>query len=209
MKYLYRIVNALLAAAVFPATLFLEFIFIKIATTLADAGLKESMSLWEIIEILTGKEKFMGFDLSLKGGSFTWPKALDPVKAELIAVVVFFALALVCALFIIFWSIFSNNRIGIIVASVIGSASVITMTACFNSVAKLFVTGEINLVELFSENLLSSLIGELVVVHALGFGGFHNGILFAFVLILVWTGAYYLVELGEPKEEEIKKMKKH
>ncbi len=209
MKYLYRTVNALLAAAVFPATLFLEFIFIRIATTLADVGLKESMSLWEIIEILTGKETFVGFDLSLKGGNLAWPKALDPVKAELIAVVVFFALALVCALFVLFWSIFSNKRIPIIISSVLGIASVIAMTACFNSVASLFVTGEMNIVELFSDSWLISLVGEIVVINTLALGGFQNGILIAFILMLVWTGAYYLVEIGEPKEEKVKKANKH
>ncbi len=209
MKYLYRTVNALLAAAVFPATLFLEFIFIRIATTLADAGLKESMSLWEIIEILTGKETFVGFDLSVSGGNLSWPKALDPVKGTLIAVAVFFALALVCALFVFFWSIFSNKRIPVIVASVLGIASVITMTALFNSVAELFVSGEINIVDLFASGLISSIIGEFVVIHGLSLGGFQNGIMIAFILILVWTGAYYLVEMGEPKEEKPKKVKKH
>ncbi len=210
MKYLYRIVNALLAAAVFPATLFLEFIFIRIATTLADAGLKESMSLWEIIEILTGKETFMGFDLSASSGNLSWPAVLDPVKPKLIAAVVAFALALVCALFVLFWSIFSNKRLPVVISSVLGIASVITMTSCFNSVANLFVSGEINIVDLFSDNWLVSLVGEIVVVHSLSLGGFQNAILIAFIILLVWTGAFYLVELGEPKEEKkLEKAKKH
>ncbi len=209
MKYLYRTVNALLAAAVFPATLFLEFIFVRIATTVADAGLKESMSLWEILEILAGKETFVGFDLSASSGNLSWPEALDPVKGTLIAVVVFFALALVCALFVFFWSIFSNKRIPIIISSVLGIASVITMTALFNSVAELFVNGQINVVDLFADGLIASIIGNFVVIHSLALGGFQNGIIIAFVLILVWTGAFYLVELGDPKEEKAAKIKKH
>lgn len=207
MKYLYRIVNALIAAAVFPAVLFLEFIFLRISTTFLDAGLEESMTLWEIIEILTGKETFVGFDLSVSSGNISWPAALDPVKPELIATVVFFALALVCALFVFFWSIFSNKRLPIVISSVLGIASVITMISCFNSVASLFIDGTLNVVDLFSDSWLISLVGEVVVVNALALGGFQNAILIAFVVLLVWTGAFYLVELGEPKEE--KKVKKH
>lgn len=210
MKYVYRIVNALIAAAVFPATLFFEFIYIRIATTLVDAGLQESMTLWEIIEILTGKETFLGFDLSASSGNFSWPAALDPVKPQLIAAVAAFALALVCALFIFFWSIFSNKRLPVVISSVLGIASVITMVTCFNSVASLFVSGEINVVDLFTDNWLVSLVGEIIVVHALSLGGFQNAILIAFILLLVWTGAFYLVEIGEPKEEKkLKKAKKH
>lgn len=207
MKYVYRIVNALIAAAVFPAVFFLEFIFVRISTTFLDAGLQESMTLWEIIEILTGKETFVGFDLSVSSGNISWPAALDPVKPELIATVVFFALALVCALFVFFWSIFSNKRLPVVISSVLGIASVITMTSCFNSVADLFVSGTLNVVDLFSDSWLVSLVGEVIVVNALALGGFHNAILIAFVLLLVWTGAFYLVEIGEPKEE--KKVKKH
>lgn len=207
MKYLYRIVNAIIAAAVFPAVLLLEFIFLRISTTFLDAGLQESMTLWEIIEILTGKETFVGFDLSVSSGNLSWPAALDPVKAELIAAVVGFVLALVCALFVFFWSIFSNKRLPVVISSVLGIASVITMTSCFNSVADLFVNGTLNVVELFSDSWLISLVGEVIVVNTLALGGFQNAILIAFVLLLVWAGAFYLVEIGEPKEE--KKVKKH
>lgn len=209
MKYLYRIVNALLAAAVFPAVLFLEFIFLRISTTFLDAGLQESLTLWEIIEILTGKEKFVGFDLSVSSGNLSWPAALDPVKAQLIAAIVGFALALICVLFVFFWSIFSSKRLPVIISSVLGIASVITMTSCFNSVADLFINGTMNVVELFSDNWLVSLVGEVIIVNALSLGGFQNAILIAFILLLVWTGAFYLVEIGESKEEKIKEVKKH
>ena len=109
MKYLYRIVNALLAAAVFPSLLFLDGILLRASTSLFDAGLQETFTFMRIINILTGKETFFG--IPFEPGTASWPAALDPVKGKLIACVVFLALTLVAALFIFFWSIFSNKRI--------------------------------------------------------------------------------------------------
>lgn len=204
MKYVFRIVNALLAAAVFPAVIFLEFILFRVSTTLFDAGLEESITIKFIIDVITGKEEMWHNLIMQSEGGLAWPAALDPVKAELIAVVVLFAVALVAALFVFIWSICSNKRIPVLVASGIGIASTVAMTAVFNSVAALLMDGTINVVELFSSNWIVSLLGNLVLVDYIGFAGFHNAIIILFVGIIVWTLAFYLVELGEPEEEKNK-----
>lgn len=209
MKYVFRIVNALLAAAVFPAVVFLEFILFRVSTTLFEAGLEETITIKFIIDVITGKEEMWHNLIFSGGGGFVFPEALEPYKAKLIAVVVLFGVALVAALFILIWSIFSNKRIPLLVAGGIGIASTISMTAVFNSVAALFMDGTINVVELFTSNWIVSLLGEIIVVDYLGFAGFHNAIIFLFVGIIVWTLAFYLVELGEPEEEKAKeKVKK-
>ena len=56
MKYVYRIVNALLAAAIFPAVLFLDFLLVRASTSLADVGLEETITLKRIIDIFTGHD---------------------------------------------------------------------------------------------------------------------------------------------------------
>ncbi len=208
MKALYRIVNVLLAATIFPVALFLDFVIIKVSTTLFDAGIMETFTLKKIIDILRGEETLFGIPIELGETSLTWPAALDPAKGRLIATVVCFVLAFVAALFIIVWSACSNKRIPVIIASVVGFASVITMTTCFHSAASLLTEGVINVVELFSSSWLISLVGELINVDALAFAGFQNGMLIVFICLLVWTGAYYLVEIGEPNEEKSAK-KKH
>lgn len=207
MKYVFRIVNALLALAIFPATIFLEFILFRVSTTLFDAGLEESITIKFIIDVLTGKEE-MWANLIPDSGAFTWPAALDPIKSRLIAVVVLFGVALVAALFVFIWSICSNKRIPVLVASGIGIASAVSMTAVFNSAAQFLMDGTINVVEIFTSSWLVSLLGELVVVDYIGFAGFHNAIIFLFAGIVVWTLSFYLVELGEPKEEKVKEKKK-
>lgn len=209
MKYVFRIVNALLAAAIFPAVVFLEFILFRVSTTLFEAGLEESITIKFIIDVLTGKEEMWYNLITLNEGGFAFPAALEPYKARLIAVVVLFGIALVAALFVFIWSICSNKRIPVLVASALGIVSAISMTGVFNSVAKLFMDGTINVVELFTSNWIISLLGEIIVVDYIGFAGFHNAIIFLFVGIIVWTLSFYLVELGEPKEEKSKeKVKK-
>lgn len=209
MKYVFRIVNALLAAAIFPAVVFLEFILFRVSTTLFEAGLEESITIKFIIDVLTGKEEMWYNLITLNEGGFAFPAALEPYKARLIAVVVLFGIALVAALFVFIWSICSNKRIPVLVASALGIVSAISMTGVFNSVAKLLMDGTINVIELFTSNWIISLLGEIIVVDYIGFAGFHNAIIFLFVGIIVWTLSFYLVELGEPKEEKSKeKVKK-
>ena len=212
MKYVYRIVNALLAASIFPAALFLEFILIRLSTSLVEAGLEETLTLKHIIGFFTGTDTIVGFtyqEIKSPEG-FVFPEALNPVKGQLIAVVVAFAIAIIAAIFIIVWSICSNKRIPVVIGSAVGIVSVIVMNACFNSAAAPLVEGTINVVKLFSTGWLASLLGNIVFVDALQFAGFQNGMIILFVAILLWTAAFYLVEIGEPKEEKMvsKKSKK-
>lgn len=210
MKYLYRIVNALLAASIFPAALFLEFILIRLSTSLVEAGLEETLTLKKIIGFFLGTDTIVGFtykEIKSPEGLII-PEALEPVMGQLIAVVVTFAIAIIAAIFIIIWSICSNKRIPVIAASVIGIASVIIMNACFNSAAAPIIDGTINIVKLFTSNWLVSLLGNIVFVDTLRFAGFQNGIIIAFVAILIWNAAFYLVEIGEPKEEKLSKKTK-
>ena len=205
MKYLYRIVNALLAAAVFPAAVFLEFVLIRLSTSLVEAGLEETLTLKKIIGFFLGTDDIVGFTYQeiRSPEGFVFPEALEPVRGQLIAVVVAFAIALAAAIFIIIWSICSNKRIPVIAAALAGIVAVIVMNACFNSAAAPLIDGTINVVKLFSSGWLVSLLGNIVFVDALCFAGFQNGIIIAFVMILLWTAAFYIVEIGEPKEEKL------
>ena len=210
MKYVYRIVNALLAAVVFPAALLQEFVLFRLSTSIVEVGLEETLTLKQIIGFFLGTERLMGFtyDDIKSPGAFEFPKALDPVKGYLIATVVAFALALVAAIFIIIWSICSNKRIPVIVSCVLGIAAVIVMNSCFNSAVAPIVEGSINVVSLFSSGLIASLLGKAVFVDTLCFAGFQNGIIIAFIAILLWTAAFYVVEIGDTEEASSKKAKK-
>ncbi len=210
MKYLYRIVNALLAATIFPVALLLEFVLIRLSTSLVEVGLEETLTLKHIIGFFLGTDTIVGFtynDIKSPEG-FVFPEALNPVLPQIIAVVVTFALAIIAAVFIIIWSICSNKRLPVIISSVIGIVSLIIMNACFNSAAAPLIEGTINVVNLFSSNWIVSLLGNIVFVDTLCLAGFHNGMIIVFVALLLWSGAFYIVEIGEPKEEKLPKKTK-
>lgn len=209
MKYLYRIVNALLAATIFPVALLLEFVIFRLSTSFVDAGLEETITLKQLIGFFLGTDRIIGFKYeNIKSdGPLEFPAALDPVKSQLIAVVVAFAIAIIAAVFIIIWSACSNKRIPVIAAAVIGIVAVIVMNACFNSAAAPIIDGTINPVNIFSTGFLASILGNVVFVDTLCFSGFQNGMIIVFAAILLWTAAYYIVEIGEPKEEKVSKKK--
>lgn len=207
-----KVVNALIAAAIFPVAIFLDFIFVQIGTTdsaqsifelfgtdYSGVGVEQSLSLYNIYEIYKGDHYLSGM-FKNSSGPFMWPQALEPLNGRLIAFAVFFALSLLIALFILVWSICSDKRLPVILAAAGGIVSSIIMIACFNSAAGELTSGAISLVSLFSEGLLSNLLGGFVGIDTLVLGGFHSGFIIIFVAIIVWTGAFMLVDIGETKE---------
>lgn len=208
-----KAVNALIAAAIFPIAIFLNFIFVQIGTSdgakpifellgsdFPGVGVEESLSIYNFIQIANGDHYLSGM---FKGssGPFMWPVALEPLNGRLIAFAVFFVLTLLVALFILIWSICSDKRLPVIIAAAGGILSSVIMIACFNSAANEITSGAISLMSLISQQgLLTDLLGGLVGVDTLMLGGFHFGFIIAFVCIIVWTGAFILVDLGEEKE---------
>lgn len=205
MKYLYRIVNIILAALFFPAVFFLDLISFRASTSLAKYGLEESISLKRIIDIFTGNDPLSSLVKSDKG--FTWPEGLAPLNARLLAAAVALGVAALAALFIIIFSICSGKRIPVLAAAGVGLAATIVMIACFNSAAGDVVDGTVNIVSAIGgSSLITALIGGVVSIDKLMLGGFHNGLLIIFILLIVWTASYMLIELGD-KSADGKKSK--
>ena len=205
MNVLYRIVNALLAAVVFPIILLMDFVYFRIGTTVVDAGLHETLSVMDMIDIVRGEHYYSYLFEGAKNSNFTWPEAFDIINGRLITSAVCLALVIVVAIFIIVWSICSNKRIPVVAAGGLGLVSTIVMSACFKSAASVITTGVIGISDVLSTGLLTSLVGSLVKIEAISLAGFQNGLIFLFVFLLVWTGCYYIIEIGEEKEPKAKK----
>lgn len=205
MKALYRIVNGLLAALIFPAALFLDFIFIQVSTSLANAGIKESINLKRVIDIFAGNDRLSHWVLG-NDRKFEWPSGLDPIKSKLIAFAVFFALVVIAAVFIIIWSCLSNRHLPVFIAGVAGIIFSIVMIICFNSAAKMITSGAVNIVNAIAgEGLISGLLGGIVNVDTLILGGFHNAFIIIMAAIALWSAAFFLVDLGATDAEPKKK----
>lgn len=210
MKYLYRIVNILLALSIFPVVIFTDLIAFRLGTSIIDeVGLQESISIKFIFDVISGKETFWHeMIIENSSGTFSWPAALNPIKGYLIAFVVGFALALIACLFIIFWSIFSSKRIPVLIATATGLVSTIVMIACFGAAADMIVDGTVNLISALSTGMLSSIVANFVGVDGLMLGGFQNGMIFVFIGLFIWTGSFYLIEIGDNDAEKAAKNKK-
>ncbi|MBQ4626444.1 MAG: hypothetical protein IJB45_04245, partial [Clostridia bacterium] len=82
----------------------------------------------------------------------------------------------------------------------------ILMSAFFAQAAIFFTLGTINVVEVFAgSGLLSSLLGSVVKVDTLMLGGFKNGLIILFAVIIIWTLSFILIDLGDEKEEKKEK----
>lgn len=232
MKVLYRIVNALLAAAIFPVIIFADLINFYLSLDVAkDAdssmiakaletlglgeafsmvGVQETISVKFIIDVITGKEEFWhDMIIGNSSGASFWTPALDPIKSRLIAVAVALVVAILIALFVIVWSIISNKRLPMLISGVAGLVSCIVMTACFNSLAGEFTSGAISVASLIpSTNFLVNLVAPFITVDRLTFAGFHSGMIMLFIGMIIWTLSYYLVEMGETPEEKAKEKEK-
>lgn len=234
MKYTYRIVNALIAASAIPLAFLLKFVYFCIGTSeslsgifetigkaagnenpYTSVGLEESFSIKDLIEIVTGNHDIYKF--SDKGGVFVWPTELEIIDGRINATIALLIATLVIALFIVIWSICSDKRIPVLGASVAGLGTTIGMIACFNSLASVITSGEINLIKVFTgssingsdpgivASLLSFLAKDAIVVDEFRFDGMQNGLLFVFIALIAWTAAFYLVELGDEEEKSAKK----
>ena len=204
MNALYRIVNALLAAVTFPIILLMDFVYFRIGTTLIEAGVHETLTVKDMIDIVRGDHTYSYIYEMAAGSDFHWPEAFSTINGRLITSGVCLALVIIVALFIIIWSIFSNKRIPVLTASIIGLVSTFVMTSCFSSAASVITTGVISVSDILSKGLLTQLVGNLIKIEAISLAGFQNGLIFTFVFLIIWTGAYYLIEIGEPKEEKKK-----
>ncbi len=234
MKYLYRAGNALLALAIFPIAYFMDLIYVCIVTTEGvkdllgtvsgflgkgefdydTIGVEDTFSIKRIIDIFNGTDSM--YDLSSRKGTFTWPaEAFEPIDGRINAVVVLFAVILVVALFIVVWSICSNKRLPIFIASVAGLASTVAMLVCFNSAAQVITSGGVDIMSLLlsSDNsILETIIGfvgdSIIKLDSIVIADIHKGFIGIFIALIVWSLSFYLVELGDkdeaPKAKKVK-----
>lgn len=224
MKYLYRIVNIVLAAVTFPIIIFLDFIKIRVGDDLGNflggllgggsgstssilpVGLEEQVSVKFLIDVWrgVGRGEFW-HDLLINNDdtgkiNIEWPEALNVVKGDLITVAVCLAIVIIAAVFIIVWSCISNKRIPVLAATGTGLVALIVMRIFFDSATGVIRT--IPLTDLIGGNGLLAIAGSLIKIDDIAIGSFWLILLFLFIALLVWTGSYYLIEIGDTPEEK-------
>lgn len=189
MKALNRIVTALLAAAVFPVAYFTDLMTVYMHANIHDSNIVESFSIQRAISLFTGDGLFA--DMVGEGSEF--PEALLDYKANLIAIAVFFLLALLVALATVVVAAATNSQK---TTAILGAAGVVCMVGlmiAFSGISSAVKSGAITIGGLAGLSLLNIAV-ELVLVTL---DTAPTVMLVLFLAIAVWNGAFIMISLGE------------
>jgi hypothetical protein len=219
MKYVYKIVCALLAAIVIGVVFFAPIIGVRVhsamATLLSIEGAKQGdMEILEKIAMNDGKPlEYISDTTSLydiafgdTGEFFSAFSALfnldenEAVKVVVPPMIAFAAalgLTVLCAVAVIGFGLFAKNNRKVIYSSIAGIGSYFLMTKCFGVVEETFVSGRLTLGDLTQQPLFETL-GEIVNFELLEPLG---AIPIVFGVVIVWTLLYNYTLTPEQKRE--------
>lgn len=204
---LYRLVLAVLAVGVPLSAFFSKIIYAVVDSTLFkilsslqgktddNGSTAFNYSIKELVDLIRAVQP----DSSSSGmGSKIWA-SLSDIHAPLICVAVFFALALIIAVTIFIFNIFSKNRFVTLCLSGVGTVAMIAMLISFNAAASPILDGTISLATLSGSAIFGGLLSYVASVSTLNLTSAWYIMLFLFIGMIVWSGAYLLIESGEKK----------
>ncbi len=216
----YRVVTVIMAVAMYPLFYFLDILLIQvdhkaIADIIGSITQNEKPNLHVTYESLTLSEfsEWTSLFSSFAGEN---AEPIDffgiPAYRPLIAAIVFLAIALIIGLVIIGFAAFSNKIKVIMGLSGAGFIASVISYFCFaEGFAAPLISGEVSLATLIGKtehglaNLLFEAIGE---VSQLSLKGAFWAVLFLMLGILIWSLSVYIVNAGEEKEKEAKRLAK-
>jgi len=172
MKVLYKTVTPILAVLIFPAMLFMPFFRLITASDtvnkmLAEYGLGEQITLFDLFHAVSNiKDKAAADGKTL---NFSMSVLPEEARGYLTAFIAFAAAAVVCALLIIILSLATKKKIPVFSAAVLGIFSTVMMNFFFDKAAHGFITGEINVIDIYtavtgdeSVSTLTGLVGNIL-----------------------------------------------
>ncbi len=205
MKYVYRVLTAIAAAAIFPVFLFaplLRLVYSVILTGESELTLSLKDILFSGGEQLQ-TEKLLSLD------------AVQPLKPAVTALCILLLLALTAALVIVIFSLCSDRYAITAGLSGVGMALLLFALIPMHSIATMLTDGTVSIGTLLSQlqetgaantgilSLLQSApsIADLAVqIKSVGFGAAYYGSLLLMILLLIWSIAHVVISIGENKK---------
>lgn len=211
---LYRLVMAILAACVPVAAYFCEYIYLVLESDIfkffaqlqgntEDTG-ATSFSL-SIRRVVT--EFMPSFEGKSEGLSTAW-QTLEPIHAALICTAVFFVLAILLAVVIFFFSVFSRKKTVPLCIALGGVLSMIALYISFNAAATPMLDGTMSLSAFFNTSVVASLLAGLNSFSTIRLSTGYFVMLFLFIAMALWAGANKLITLGEKPQTTAKSAEK-
>lgn len=207
---LYRAVMAILAICVPLAAYFCEYIYTVLESEIfkmlaslrgdtTDTG--ATASAWSIHRFVEKLLPLMQGNESSAQGIWT---ALEPIHTPLICFAVFFVLAIVLALVIFFFSVFSKKRTVPMCIALGGVLTMIAMYISFNAAATPLLDGTMSLSAFFSNSIISSLLAGLNSFSVIRLSTGYFVMLFLFIAMALWAGANKLIDMGDNPKKSAK-----
>lgn len=205
MKYVYRVLTAIAASAIFPVFLFaplLRLVYSVILTGESELTLSLKDMLFSGGEQLQ-TEKLLSLD------------AVQPLKPAVTALYILLLLALAAALVIVIFSLCSDRYAITAGLSGVGMALLLFALIPMHSISTMLTDGTVSIGTLLSQlqetgaantgilSLLQSApsIADLAVqIKSVGFGAAYYGSLLLMILLLIWSIAHVVISIGENKK---------
>lgn len=203
-KIVYKAVSAILALSVIPIAVFAPMIQIVGDVSIVQYYVGEDVSLYDIYKLFFARgNTFSGFGA----------KMTDEVRAtmpELITAGSFLVLALLLGIAVALVAIFCKKKLPTLLVSAGGCLSVVGLFVAFKQFAVPYLDGTIDIgkLGLMEEGILETVFSALIRLRTLQISSAGFLMFGAFLCVLLWTGAFLLVEMGEtPKQPKAKKHK--
>lgn len=205
MKYVYRVLTAIAAAAIFPVFLFAPLLRLVYSVILTGES-ELTLSLKDIL--------FSGGD-QLQTEKLLSLDAVQPLKPAVTALCILLSLSLAAALVIVIFSLCSDRYAITTGLSGVGTALLLCALIPMHSISTMLTDGTVSIGTLLSQlqetgaantgilSLLQSApsIADLAVqIKSVGFGAAYYSSLLLMILLLVWSIAHVVISIGENKK---------
>lgn len=204
-KIVYKTVVVILALSVIPVAIFTPMFQIVGQVTIGDSYIGEHVSFYDIYKLFFSENStFSGF------GDY---KMTDEVRATmpwLITSGVFLGVALLLGIALAIVAIVCRSKLPVFFLSIAACASVFGLFRSFKAFAAPYLDGTINVAKLgfMEEGILEAVVSAFVKLVTLQISSAGFLMFGAFLAIFLWTGAFLLVEWGEPDEKKSGKKRK-
>ena len=201
-KIVYKTVAVLLALSVIPLAIFTPMFQIVGQVTFGDTYVGEHVSFYDIYQLFFSKHStFQGF------GDYKMTDEVRSTMPWLITSGAFLGAALLLSLAVVIVAIVCRKKMPVFCLSAAGCLSIIGLFRAFKAFAAPYLDGTISVAKLgfMEEGILEALVSAMVKLVTLQISSAGFLIFGVFAAIFLWTGAFLLVEWGEPDEKKKKK----
>ncbi len=200
-KIVYKTVVVLLGLSVIPLAIFTPMFQIVGQVTIGDSYVGEHVSFYDIYKLFFSKNStFQGF------GDYKMTPEVRSTMPWLITSGVFLGVALLVGIAAAVVALACSKKMPVFILSASGCIAIIGLFRAFKAFAAPYLDGRINVGKLgfMEEGIMEAIVSAIVKLVTLQISSAGFLMFGAFAAMFLWTGAFLLVEWGEPDKKKKK-----